>query len=398
MKGNIESAINWLSESDIRNKDKDKISFGGINNGYNWQSKEYSYVYSEMTGYAINSFLNIYKCLGEEKYLQYAKEAAHYLLRLQSEDINKIEYGAIPHSLTLAELRIVKRYWTFDNAMILHGLANLYLILKEEKYYDACLKLGNWLLKMQKQDGSFFSFYDADEETEHHDWKEFHGDDGCLHIKNTLGLLKLAEISNDEKYYSAARKVCDWGEQLQDDDGIFWANPKKKYVFMHAHCYATEGYLYAYYILKNQKYLTVALVSGDALIKLQNKDGSLYRIHKNRFSIKSRIKEIILPWKTVDATAQAVRIWLILYSITDNKKFFRAAQKGINFLESMQELAAKDDNMVGGFYYQCCDTFRTRKLSKVMLTWCAEFSIAAFYLFDHLERKGAYDRMIEGLY
>ena len=398
MNGNIESAIKWLAESNIRNNDKDTISFGGINNGYDWQSKKYPYVYSEITGYAINSFLNIYKWLKEEKYLRYAKEAADYLLRIQSEDRNKTEYGAIPHSLTLPDLKVVRIYWTFDNAVLLHGIADLYSIIKEEKYYDTCLKIADWLLSMQNQDGSFLAFYDANTGVKDHELKEFHGDNGCLHVKNALGLLKLADISNDEKYYNAAQKVCDWGLKLQDSDGIFWANPKKKYVFTHAHCYATEGYLYAYYIFNNQKYLTVAQMSGDGLIKLQNQDGSLYRIYKNRFSIGSRIKERIHPWKTVDATAQAVRIWLILHSITNDEKYLKVAQKGISFLKSMQELGSKDDNMVGGFYYQCCDTFRARRLSNMMFAWCTEFSIAALCAFEHLEREGAYHEMIKELF
>ena len=399
MKANIESAIKWLVESDIRNKNKDRISFGGINNGYDYRNKKYPFVYSEITGYAINSFLNIYKWADEKKYLRYAKDAADYLLRLQSENRNKTEYGAIPHSLTLPNLKVVKRYWSFDNAVIMHGIADLYTISKEEKYSDACLKIADWLLEnMQNQDGSFLAFYDAEKKTKHHDCKEFHGDNGCLHVKNVFGILKLAEISNDKKYYNAARKVCNWGLRLQDSDGIFWANPKKKYVFTHAHCYATEGYLYAYHIFKEPKYLEISKISADGLIKLQNKDGSLYRIYKNRILVKSRIKEKIYPQKTTDATAQAVRIWLILHSITNDEKYLKAAQKSISFLEGMQELASKDDNMVGGFYYQRCDTFRTRKLSNMMFAWCTEFSIAALYAFEHLEREGAYHEMIEELF
>ena len=120
MDHNIDAAAKWLSESDIINKDKHTLCFGGINNAYMWKDKKYQYVYNEITGYAINAFVNLYKRLGQEKYLEYAKNAADYLIRLQEKDDNIFEYGAISHSMTLPDLRTVKNYYSFDNAIILH--------------------------------------------------------------------------------------------------------------------------------------------------------------------------------------------------------------------------------------------------------------------------------------
>ena len=150
MDNNIIAAIKWLSESGIINKDKKSPSFGGINNGYDWKNKKYYFVYNEITGYAINAFINLYKWLGEEKYLRYAKNAADYLIKLQVKDNNKFEYSAISHRLTLPDCENVRNYWSFDNAMILHGIISLSKIINEKKYKDACVHIGNWLLKMQK--------------------------------------------------------------------------------------------------------------------------------------------------------------------------------------------------------------------------------------------------------
>ena len=130
MDNNINAAIAWLSESGIINKDEQKPSFGGINNGYLWKDKTYQFVYSEITGYAVNVFINLYKWLGKETYLQYSKNAADYLIGLQEKDSNKFEYGAIFHSLTLPDLKNVKNYYSFDNAMILHGMISLYKMTK----------------------------------------------------------------------------------------------------------------------------------------------------------------------------------------------------------------------------------------------------------------------------
>jgi uncharacterized protein YyaL (SSP411 family) len=398
MDNNIQAAIEWLSKSDIINKEESKRSFGGINNGYDWINKKYYFVYNEITGYAINVFINLYKLLGEEKYLRFAKNAADYLIKLQVKDKNKFEYGAISHSLTLPECKNVKNYWSFDNAMIIHGIVNLSKIIDTKKYYNVCLNIGDWLLKMQKKEGSFFSYYDAEKRIIDHEWNKFEFDNGCLHIKNAIGLMALSSISNKKRYYDAGLKICNWGEKLLDRGGYFWANSRRKYVFTHAHCYATEGYLYAYYLSRKQEYLNIAKKAGQALIRFQNKDGSLNRIYKNKFSLKSWINEKFYPWKTVDATAQAVRIWTLLYKIDKEEKYLKPAKKGINFIIKMQSLDAEDPNMIGGLYYQCGSPFDKNRLSKVMFTWCTQFSLSAFLFYKSTQNNINFDNLIQRLY
>jgi uncharacterized protein YyaL (SSP411 family) len=398
MDNNIKAAIKWLSESDIIHRDKNRLSFGGINNGYDWINKKYYFVYSEITGYAINSFINLYKWLGEEKYLRLAKNAADYLVKLQVKDKNSFEYGSISHSLTLPECKNVQNYWSFDNAIVLHGIVNLAKIIDEKKYNDICLNIGGWLLKMQKQNGSFYSYYDAKKKQIDHAWNKFEYDDGCLHIKNAIGLMTLSSITNKKEYYDAGLKICNWGESLLDSDYVFWVNPKKKYAFTHAHCYATEGYLYAYYLSSDLRYLNIAKQAGEALMRLQNGDGSLYRIYKNRLSLKRWINEKLYPWKTVDATAQAVRIWTLLYSIDKEEKYLQSAKKGIDFIIKMQSLDADDPNMVGGLYYQCGSYLGKNQLSKVMHTWCTQFSLSAFMLYKSTLNNAKFDNLIQSLY
>ena len=246
MENHIEAAVKWLCDSDIINKDPLHGSFGGINNGYLWRDKKYQYVYNEITGYAINTFITMYRWLDKQEYLQYAKDAAGYLINMQAKDGNAIENGGIGHSLAWPDLNRVNKYYSFDNAVILHGMTSLYRMTQDEKYLHACLQIGDFLLRMQKPDGSFYSCFDANGGVIAHEADEFFFDNGCLHIKNAIGLLYLDLLTKEERFAHAGIKVCDWGKSLLARDGLFWANTRKKYVFTHAHCYATEGYLYAY--------------------------------------------------------------------------------------------------------------------------------------------------------
>jgi hypothetical protein len=412
MEKNIDAAIRWLCESDILNKDKQQTSFGGVNNGYLWKEKKYQYVYSEITGYAINSFISISKWLADNAFFQYAKNSADYLIQLQEKEKSAFEYGGILHSLSLPDLNRNKKYYSFDNAVILHGLVNLYMLAKDERYYLACINIGDFLSKMQKDDGSFYSFYDSENESINHRSDEFFFDFGCLHVKNCIGLFLLDQISGQKRYYQAALRVCDWGQRLQEKDGLFWANINKKYVFTHAHCYATEGYLYAYHFTGKQNYLNVAQKAGEALLDLQNSDGSLYRIYKNKLfmkyqysrkikkSFKRWFQEKKYPWKTLDATSQAVRIWSLLYSINKEVKFLEAAIKAVDFVMKNQALEVSDPNLKGGIFYQICNNFDGNevKLSGGMYTWCTQFGLSAFMLLKSAQKNKKFEELIIKLF
>ena len=84
----------------------------------------------------------------------------------------------------------------------------------------------------------------------------------------------------------------------------------------HPHCYATEGYLYAYYVTGNKEFRDVAFRAGDWLSKMQNKDGSIYRTYYSEE--KEEPHQTREKLKTSDATAQATRIWKLLSTNGDN--------------------------------------------------------------------------------
>jgi uncharacterized protein YyaL (SSP411 family) len=412
MEQNIKAATTWLCESDVMNKDRQKPSFGGINNGYLWRDKRYEYVYNEITGYAVNSFITMYKWLGEEKYLQYSKNAADYLIRHQGKDQGSMVFGAVFHSLSFPDLKTVRNYYSFDNAVILHGMVHLYKITNEKKYLDASVDIANWLLGMQKEDGAFYSYYNAEDKTVDHQYDEFFFDDGCLHVKNAIGLMSLTHLTDGGHFSNAGLRLCNWGKRLLAHDGMFWANRRKKYVFTHAHCYATEGYLYAYHLSGKEEYLDIARKAGDALIAFQNQDGSLYRIYKKklfmkrwfgkkyRMSFREWDDERKYPWKTIDATAQAARIWTLLYSIDHQKQYLSAAEKAIDFLTENQVVDTKDPNMHGGLYYQRQDGIEEKEpsVSGGMYTWCTQFALSAYMMVTSARNNAPFHDLITMLF
>ena len=61
---------------------------GLIYAGYNWHLKKWTWLYSEITGYAISVYLCLYRWTGKEKCYSLAREAGNALLRFQCNKLN----------------------------------------------------------------------------------------------------------------------------------------------------------------------------------------------------------------------------------------------------------------------------------------------------------------------
>lgn len=385
----INLASNWLSQSGIRNSAQNTPIFGSFNRQYDCTHKTYDLVYNEITGYGISTLVYLYLYTGNQQHLQMAIEAADYLLSIQCLDSTLEEYGGIPHSLSLDGSQCNQQYYTFDNAMCLQGLIDLYILTNNERYLNGSSLIADWLLIMQIANGSFLAMYDAETKLKEHPSQLFAGDQGCLHAKHAIGLLKLADASGSNKYDESAKKVCDWVLSLQRENGAFWANPSRRYVFTHAHCYATEGLLYAYHILERDEFLQAALKAGEWLLQAQKSDGALLKNYSDKtVRIHRRIMKSFSATRVTDATSQVVRIWCILYSLTGDKKFLEGAKRAIAFLTTMQCLDSSDAGMRGGFYYQITKSPFRKTFSNIMPAWCTMFALQAMYYYQMMKQEG----------
>jgi uncharacterized protein YyaL (SSP411 family) len=383
--------LNWLVHSDVRLTNEGPAQ-GGVCQGYNWKKRSYPFVYSEITGYAVSTFNNAFRWTGEEQYLTLAKQSSDFLLKLQNVTAPDEMVEAIPHGLSLPELQPLYRYYSFDAAMCLQGILDLDAVCPSPELHKSARAIGDWLVeRMQEDNGSFLSMYDAENRKCEHNGENFFDDNGCLHAKHAIGLLKLAHNTGNECYTEAARRVCDWVLKLQDDNGAFRANERLQHTVSHAHCYATEGLLYAYHVLGTGSYLKAARRSGKWLLGAQTEDGSIYIDYKRRWwRMGRRVTEIIFPRRVTDATAQAIRIWLILYYLDRDQQFLEASYRAADFLQGMQCAVTSDRNALGGFYFW--------PDHPIMFAWCTMFAIHALYALEHVDRQDGYKHLITELF
>lgn len=247
--------INWLVNSGVFiNKDQKNVNSGGVHAGYNLSINNWQFIYCEITGYSISTFCLLYKKYNDKKFLDYAIENALFLMKHQINNPEAVNFGSFPQGLNQKTNSIMPNCYTFDAAMCIQGLLDLYSIVKDDRFLSSAVIAGNWLLKMQDKSGAFLAYYNPERKLSEDKGPFFYQDAGCLHGKNAIALIKLFKATNNEKFKKSAIRLCDWTIKLQDIDGSFWANDYKYYVYTHAHCYATEGLIYAFKELGFNRY------------------------------------------------------------------------------------------------------------------------------------------------
>jgi uncharacterized protein YyaL (SSP411 family) len=388
----MELAVTWLVNTDVRQLADAHKGFGGVKQGYNWETQSYPYVYSEITGYAVSCFVNMYRWSGETRYLDLARQSAQFLLDIQDKTDRVAFRGAIPQGLSLPELDVMPQYHSFDAAMCLQGLLDLNAIEQTPVLRMTSQSIGDWLVtQMQQESGAFLSMHNALTGEITHNTGQVFDDGSCLHAKHAIGLLKLGHLTGDDRYTKAARRVCDWVLNLQDKDGALWTTEAHEKVVSHSHCYATEGLLYSYEVLKDTRYLEAAHRAGLFLLQAQNQDGSINIDYKQTWwRMGRRIAEKVFPRRVSDATAQAIRIWLALYYLQSNPRFLKASFQAQKYLQRVQVSTSNDPNASGGFPYW--------PGHPMMYTWCAMFAIHAFYALENSNRQNGYQCLITELF
>ena len=320
--------IKWLLNSGVNILSQNEKINGGVFSSYNLVKNQWDFIYSEITGYAVSVFSLLYKLSGDDIFLQRAKHCSNFLLNNQLSDSNEMAFGSFIKGLFYPANKQIMECYSFDNAMIIQGLLDFYNISKDPQLLDSALKSGNWLIKMQKQSGQFYSYYNPIKNNKSHPGPFFYQDFGCLHAKHAIALLKLYKATGEKKFESSAKAVCDWVLSLQNEDGAFWVNQTKSYSYAHAHCYTVEGLLYAYDYFKDNLYLESIIKSIDWLKSnyYNNKIGILgvnkcspwfipdEQMTKNLFS---KVYRTVFPRKifAVDATIQFSRILKYSYLV-----------------------------------------------------------------------------------
>lgn len=281
----LSRCIDWFMNSPIYAEE------GAYRAYYSTKGKK-SQIYPEITAYSISLACILFKRKRQTIFLERAEKCAEYLMKI-SVDGSLPSYNYTPYYRSNV-------HFSFDSGILASAMFDLYDITKKDAYLNAAKKSLKWL--ENQYDGKKFA---PTNDSRYEKSRPF-----FTHIqliKLAIPLLKAWTCLREEKYKEMAINLLEWSKTLQLEDGRFVITDGETKTMTHYHCYATEGFLYTYFILREREYLKIATQAIDWLSKVQNGDGSFFSWYPS--PPKSRLHPKI---KVTDATAQATRFWKLL--------------------------------------------------------------------------------------
>jgi len=273
-------------------------------------------------------------------------------------------------------------FYVFDAGMITGGLVDLYKVTSKDKYLKAAIKTMDLVLKLQNEDGSFNAGLLANGKIiDKSRWSQTRS---CHLLKMMLPLLRLYKFTEDKKYLDSARRLLRWGTTLQLPDGRFAVFSGSNDTYSHAHCYALEGTVGAYKYFGNTNLdLAIRINRGLSwLMMVQNSDGSIWNWEGQH---ENKIK-------VCETLAQTLRLLLLRqkgFSLSEKVLVNEKVKKGFAFLGKMQHLDS-DSRMKGGINYG----EQNGKIHNTICTCATVFAIHAALLTELGKRRQSFEAIV----
>jgi len=341
---NVNLVKEWILNSGIQNAD------GGFYAWYDLINKNYSFVYSEITGYGITTLLYM-------KNIEKAKAAANWLIKNAFH-----KCGGFKTKYFTTEKSFINNYiYTFDTGMILFGLINLFKATKDTTYLDTSIKVADFLIRCQKRNGLFYPIYDTKTDSFVENKEKWSTQSGGYHAKTSLAMIELFNVTKKRHYKKCAEKICNATLKLQGEDGKFIIGDETHF---HPHCYSAEGLLYSGIRFNNKKFITSTVSACEFALDNQLNDGGIpFLFTKGKF----------ISYQRSDILAQVLRLGCILLSLGELDK------KYIVNLNNLKNRLCEFQHKTGGFLFGT--DFDGEPLNHLN-SWCSMFAFQALDMYE----------------
>ena len=281
--------------------------------------------YPETTGYIIPTIFDYAQFSQNQEFFERAVRMADWECDVQMEN-GAVQGGTIDQKPTPA---------IFNTGQVIFGWLRSFKETRNEKYLDAAIKAGKFLIEAQDAGGTWrknLSDYASGQ-------MPFY----TYNTRTAWALCLLSSYIEDKRYRTAGIKNIEFALDQQLENGWFKnnclsdpANP-----LLHTIAYCIRGILEVGIIENNQDFILRAKFAADALIKKLNNDGSL----AGRFDKKW---EPTVPWSCLTGDAQISIVWGKLYQLTNETKYFECAKKINRYLMKCQLVRNSNRNLFGG--------------------------------------------------
>lgn len=355
----LSSARDWLLDSGIQSPE------GGFYAWYDLDKKEHSFLYSEITGYGITTLLFLNSVSKDNIYIEKAERAAGWIIASALHRCGGVltklfrEDYAADEAFSFAGENI----YSFDSAVVLYAMVNLYKVTKNKSYLKAAIALASFLIeKMQNRGGSLRPVYNAKKNKMAELGNKWSNQPSGFLAKASMGLTDLYEATGDKRYRDAAVRICRYALTTQENSGRFITEADSRTTHLHPHCYAAEGLLYTGASLKKSEFIESAERAAEWAIAHLNEKG----INELYYSRTGSFNE----FQRTDILAQVLRLGLI----------FSMAEDKLNQLKQLlltYQYADGHSIQRGGFFYS--------KDRSHLNSWCTMFSLQTLLLLKSKE-------------
>ena len=366
MESSFEITKDWLLNSGIFVSDSSDPNYGAVHSFYDEKSKEFAFLYPEITGYFASTMRFLYEHEKNEKYVNFAKASCNWLIDLYE------KFGGIIQGISIHGIP-QKLVYSFDTGMCAKGFLDCYIITKEQKFLNYGQQLCNWLIdETMDSEGFVKPLKNLQSNKFEESPNVWYKQSGCLHIKLAIPLLQLYQINNDKKLFDSAQQICDTISYYHNDDGSLRLHKNDKTINLHTLCYTLEGLLYAFVITKNTKYLEYcknALQWCDSKI---SSDGSIELWFNSKYHEKASYP-----------IAQIIRLRILISKII-GKSINQNQDLLINFLHSLHS-RSNELTTNGGFYEEFYKSILGWKKRYKINSWGSMFGLQALYWHENYD-------------
>ena len=292
--------IRWI----LRAQRKD----GGIPAYYSLM-RGYSESYAEVTGYIVPTLYDFSHASGDVNSAQAAERATNWLLSLH------LDSGAFPAGLDTGDVQPS----VFNTGQILQGLVRAYVETSRAEFLDAANAAGDWLASVQGDDGA---------------WSGLGAYQGAAHTYYSMVAWSLALLAAETKttrHKATAERNLDWVlKQIEPSGWTSGINLKGYPTFLHFIAYVIQGVLECGIVLDRRDAVAAAARSAWVLLRK-------FEVHKALLGAYDENFKSGMNFVCLTGNAQMSCIWLRLYEVTGELRYFNAALKMNELLkESLQ--------------------------------------------------------------
>jgi len=361
----------WLMHSGIQNVSTQPELRGGVHAWMSLTSHQPAFLYSEITGYAVNAFLFLHDISGVDEYRERAQMAADWLLRMRTNDSELVATRPIQNPGD--ESYFNSTVFSFDQWMIVYGLCSAWNVFHKTEYLDQAKNMADFLLvHTVKDNGSFYPMFNLERQTPEEPRDKWSRQGGSFLAKALLGLEALYHHTGDRRYFECACKLADSALKDQQPDGRFVTQWDNGSTHLHPYCYTLEGLL-PFALKQGRKEIIAAVVRAfNWVLEAQQTNGGIYA-----FFVDGSFR----PFERADVLAQVLRLGSILTTVLPELKNQKNKLKKLRDRLISYQITSGPHK--GGFLY---GQEENGMIHYDVNTWTTMFAAQSIWLHDTSEK------------